>query len=286
LNKVDNEEYDWPADLPASTGHASDHELTAAYAAYAQEPNPKKRPFPDADPDFDWYGWMTKPSPPRQRPMPPKEFSQADEYQPEVEHVYYYSSPDAPSIETLTDEEEFGVISTDDVLSQPMPGSSKGLGHHEYQVAHILDSSYPTLLDDADSGSHYSTHVENLPPLRQASARPSDPRPVDTGPSNTGPSNTGPSNTGPSNTEPSNPELPTEPEPHPDEQPSSVDPEWDAAQAARYAAKGKAKQMRRISGTARDVGNEGSHSMLKGRLPVIAGGSKFLSSPSTLKHTF
>jgi hypothetical protein len=45
-------------------------------------------------------------------------------------------------------------------------------------------------------------------------------------------------------------ELPTEPEDG-----SKTEPEYDDVQAALYAAKGKAKESRRISGTTRDVGN-------------------------------
>jgi len=53
--------------------------------------------------------------------------------------------------------------------------------------------------------------------------------------------------------------LPKEPEDHvvpgPDHQSLSADSQWDDRQAAIYAAKGKAKVTRRISGTAGDVGN-------------------------------
>jgi hypothetical protein len=103
----------------------------------------------------------------------------------------------------------------------------------------------PELSVDPDTGFHYLVYKHDLPQLRQALPRPSDPRPL----------SIGLSNTGSSNREPSNPGLPTEPEPHTDDQSLSADPEWDAAQAARYAAKGKAKQTRHISGTARDIGN-------------------------------
>jgi hypothetical protein len=66
-----------------------------------------------------------------------------------------------------------------------------------------------------------------------------------------------PASSKPWNPGPSNPSLPTElpstaestnPELNPDDQEM-------ARQAAIYAAKGKAKQLRRVSGTARDVAN-------------------------------
>ena len=81
------------------------------------------------------------------------------------------------------------------------------------------------------------------------------------------------------------PGLPTNPEPHLDQQPSSTgtdsqpeDPE--AAAAALYALKGKAKESRRSSGTARDVGNAAqrdSELLPDGR--SLDPGSEFLSRP-------
>jgi len=50
------------------------------------------------------------------------------------------------------------------------------------------------------------------------------------------------------------PEL-TDPEPHLDYQSLSTDSQPVDPQATIYAAKGKAKESRRISGTTRDVGN-------------------------------
>jgi len=47
----------------------------------------------------------------------------------------------------------------------------------------------------------------------------------------------------------------TDPELHLDHQSSSSDSEPVDPQAALYAAKGKAKELRRTPGTARDVGN-------------------------------
>jgi hypothetical protein len=98
---------------------------------------------------------------------------------------------------------------------------------HQHQMGHV-EQMNPGPSADPNFDRNYRMNVEDPSPLRPASSKPS------------------------------NPSLPTEP-------PStaeSTDPELNPAdgqamdpQAAIYATKGKAKQLRRVSGTARDVGN-------------------------------
>jgi hypothetical protein len=212
-------------------------------------PNPKKRPWTDPDPDFDWNFWIdevNKDSPPRPRPAPPKEFGQAHEYQPvsEVEHVQQ-PSPGTSSPGTSTDE-EFGWINFDDFATILHPGPASDSESpkefagqaHEYQV----EQPNSGLSADPDFDWNHWMNLEDPPPSRpsESSSKPSIPES---------------SNPGPSNPGTSNPSLPTEPELHPDDQSLSADPQMDDIQAAIYAAKGKGKQLRHISGTARDVGN-------------------------------
>jgi hypothetical protein len=119
---------------------------------------------------------------------------------------------------------------------RPAWSKESGQAHEDQAEGHVqqMNSGSST---DSDVDWNYLMNVEDPPPLRPASSKPSNP--------------------GPSNPAPSNPSLPTEP-------PStaeSTDPELNpdgqetARQAAIYAEKGKAKQLRHVSGTARDVAN-------------------------------
>jgi hypothetical protein len=70
-----------------------------------------------------------------------------------------------------------------------------------------------------------------------------------------------------------------DPELHLDHQSLSADSQPVDLQAAIYAAKGKAKESRRISGTARDVGNAAQRELEPAERSLDPG-SKFLSRPS------
>ena len=69
-----------PVRTPTSSGYGLDHELTGAHEP---KPNPKKRPWTDLEPDFDWMSLDDVP-PPTQRPATLKEFGQTHEYQMEL----------------------------------------------------------------------------------------------------------------------------------------------------------------------------------------------------------
>ncbi|KAF8502830.1 hypothetical protein F5888DRAFT_1800383 [Russula emetica] len=233
--------------IPSLTEYGSDHELTGAHAPLPNlNPNPKKRPLTDPDQDFDWNYWMNKVNkedPPRPRPAPPKEFGQTHEYQPEVEHVQQ-PSPGTSSPGTSTDE-EFGWINFDDfpTILRPGPASSESPKEiagqaHEHQVEEHTQQPNSGQSADPNFDWNYWMYSEDplVPPSRpSSSSKPSIPES--------------------SNPGTSNPSLPTEPELRPDDQSLSADSQMDDVQAAIYAAKGKGKQLRRISGTARDVGN-------------------------------
>jgi hypothetical protein len=147
---------------------------------------------------------------------------------------------------TLTDE-EFGWINFDDFATilhlgpasdSELPKEFAGQAH-EYQVEHMQQpSSGPSA--DLDFDWNHWMNLEDPPPSRPSSSKPLIPESLNPGPSNPGTSI---------------PSLPTEPELRPDDQSLSTDSQLDDLQAAINAAKGKGKQLRRISGTARDVGN-------------------------------
>ncbi|KAF8502832.1 hypothetical protein F5888DRAFT_1800388 [Russula emetica] len=275
-NKGDDEFSFWPQHNPSLTEHGSDHELTGAHAPQPN-PNPKKRPLTDPDPDFDGTYWWkaSKGDPARLRPAPPKEFGQAHEYQPEVEHVQQpspgtSSEEDWSSEDELSSEEEWAALNALDKLIPPRPASPKEFSQaHEYQVEHVQQPN-PGPSADPDFNWHHWANLEDAPPSRPSSSKlsipessnpgpsnleSSNPRPSNPVPSNLESSNPEPSNLGPSNPGTSNPSLPTEPELRPDDQSLSADSQMDDVPAAIYGAKGKGKQLRRISGTARDVGN-------------------------------
>jgi hypothetical protein len=150
-----------------------DHELPWAKAP---QPNSKKRPWTDLEPDFNWMNFEGLP-PSSRRPAAPKEFGQANEYQ--MEHVQHWQSNLGPST-------------------------------------------------DPDFDWNYYPVSEVHPPSTSAgSPAPSSPEP-----------------------ELTDPELDLDHQSLSTDSQVAVDP-----QAAIYAAKGKAKESRRISGTARDVGN-------------------------------
>ncbi|KAF8502831.1 hypothetical protein F5888DRAFT_1800384 [Russula emetica] len=245
-NKGDDEFIE-PADIPALTPYDSDHELTGAHAPQGPQPNPKKRPLTDPDPDFDWGYWMNKDSPPRPRPAPPKEFGQAHEYQIEVEHVQDESPWPSPGTST---EEEWATFDALNKVLLPGPASPEEFSQaYEYQVEHVQQPK-PGPSADPYFNWDYWMNLKDPPPSRPSPSKLSIPES-----SNPGPSNLESSNPEPLNPGTSNPSLPTEPELRPDDQSLSADSQMDNVQAALYAAKGKAKQLRRISGTARDVGN-------------------------------
>ncbi|KAF8502826.1 hypothetical protein F5888DRAFT_1667482 [Russula emetica] len=138
----------------------------------------------------------------------------------------------------------------------PKPASSKESGQAQESQPEVENVQQPNpgpseSADPADFDWTYWTNLEDPPPPKPASpkefgqAHESQPEVENVQQPNPGLSNPGPSN----------PSLPTEPELHPDHQSLSTDSEMDDLQAAIYASKGKAKQLRRISGTARDIGN-------------------------------
>jgi hypothetical protein len=229
----DSDESHGPLHTQTSSGHGLDHELTEAPAPQS---NPKKRPWtdpdgPGPDPDFDWNYWMNLEDPPPKRPALSKEFGQANEYQ--VEHA-----------------------------QQPNP-SPTGSGFH---------SSDPDLdTSDSDLDPVYHSVIGPVHPLSTVTGWPTEPAPeavkplswIPGWPTEPTPEAVKPLSWIPGsstqfeyegvNRLPPSPEL-TDPELHSDHQSSSTDSQPVDLLAAIYAAKGKAKESRRISGT-RDVGN-------------------------------
>ena len=158
------------------------------------QPNPKKRPWTDMEPDpgFDWAYWtayVNRPS------TSPKEIGQASGYQ--AEHV-----------------------------QQPAPGPSTASDFDRTNSPEPLSVVYPpsTSAELPTGPEHEGNPGSNKEPEYGMTDEP------------------------PSNPEPTDPELPLDNQ-------STDSQEMDPQAAAIYAAKGKAKQLRRITGTTRDVGN-------------------------------
>jgi hypothetical protein len=202
---------------PTSTKLDLDHALAGEHVA---QPKPNPGPSAGADPNFDWEYWTNLESPPRKRPVSPKEFGQASGQQSNIG-----PSPDP----------DFDWNYWTNLKDEPPPkrlklASSKEA--HEDQVVHAQQSnpgpSTDSILDDLFSLDDLQLPLKDLEP---------NPRPLGPGASSPGPAN---------------PEL-TDPEVHPDNQPLNT----DDLMAARYAAKGKAKELRGIPGTTRAVGNAG-----------------------------
>jgi hypothetical protein len=207
-----------PLYTPTSAGSGLDHELTGAHAPQPN-PNPNKRPWTDMnpDPDFDWAHWTAVVN----RPSSPKKFkfSQANEYQ--VEHV---QQPDP----VLWTDSDFDIIYPPELVSEVQPPSmSAGLpaGPEHEVTPPSPGAGSPTVHE----------HEEMTPPSPDLEPLEEPEHEVVPGP-------------------PPTPES-TDPELHSDSQPLSTTVQPEDLQAIVYAAKGKGKESRHISGTARDVGN-------------------------------
>jgi hypothetical protein len=172
----------------------------------------------------------------------------------------------------------------------------------EFMEAHKLQPNHPLPSTDSDSSTNpdldwnYLTNAEDLPP------RPTSPKEFGQTYKYQADDGNQPSTSGyaPSPPEPghevvTNPPSPNQgsskdpqdgvsppsldPELYLDHQPLSANSQPVDPQAALYAAKGKAKVSRRISGTARDVGNAAQRELQPVKRRLIRG-SEFLSRPS------
>jgi hypothetical protein len=235
----------------------SDHELTSH--APQPNPNPNKRPWthPGPDPNFDWDHWtnLEDSAPPKQ----PKLF----DHENQVEHASVQqpnpgSSNPGPSNPGPSADSDFDWNYWTNLVNPPplrvlAPPKEPGLAH-ENQVKDVQQPSRPGP-SDLDSGWMSLDDLSGGPPRLAASpeefGQAHEYQAGHVQPSNPGPS-TEPKDEG---VPPGSPPLPN-PEPGLDHQSSSEDSQpLDPQAAALYAAKGKAKQLRRVSGTIRDVGN-------------------------------
>ena len=291
--ELTDSDYEWvygdnellvPMTSQTPAGSGWDHELTEALAPQP-EPNsgppagadpdfdwnhwengpspPRKRPASGADPDFDWKGWADAPSPPQMIPAMPKEFGQAHENN--VEHIQQPDSGPSVTLDLL--KKYSSSLENQPPLKRPKLASSKEFGqaHDDQVVVPYLSNTGPSTdlvlhqendLFDLDDLLH---QLKNAPPEPELSAA----RPLSPGtPSPLFSLWPPPGLPGPMPPPPS-PELTvsdelTDPELHSghewlstDSQPVGLPGLLDAI----YGAKGKAKELRRIPGTARDVGN-------------------------------
>jgi hypothetical protein len=203
----------------------SDPELTGAHAP---QPNPSKMPLTDPDPDFDWNYWMHLEDWPSGS-APPKRTKLLSQIYEQVAQTW--AQKPVPGPPTDPDLERIGSHGLPPLrLASP---NEFGLAHH-YQVEHVQQSD----AGPSTTGPEHGVATSPLPnlgsPKDAEESKPEDgevvARPL------------------------SNPGF----ELHSDDQSSSADSDSQSERdrlAALYAAKGKAKESRRVSGTARDVGN-------------------------------
>ena len=228
----------------ASTEHDSNHELMEAHAP---QPNPKKRPLTDPDPDlppqlkqlklfgevlgdqvkhvqqpdpgpladpnFDWNSWMSLEDLPPPKPVSPKELSQIHEA--EVEHA---QNPN-PALSTVTEG-----ISLDDPLLLSLASLNEVGLTHQYQAEHVPQSD-----QGLTTRPEHTVVISPLPYLVSPEALWDE-------------------------------EEVLRPPSSPDPEYNSDDQSWGVGSqpvnllSAIYVAKGKAKALRSVSSTTRDVG--------------------------------
>jgi hypothetical protein len=218
---------------PKEFGQADENQ-----AEHAQQPNSGS----STDSEFDWHYWTNLEDPPLTRPAPPKEFGQAHENQ--AEHAQRPNLNPGPPKSTDSDFDwEYWMN-----LEDPPPSNPR----------------LPAKLDsDRNSMAAYQSPPYPLPPTefdRDHDVNPSSPSSYPSAASS-------PTRTEfySADTSLTDPEPEGEMVPGPPPTPESADPSDHQSlsaqsqpvdlQAAIYAAKGKAMQSRRISGTSRDVWN-------------------------------
>jgi len=272
----DSEDYEWlfepkgddNIDIATSSGHGLDHELSSVPtgpdhgstnvvqaptpnpASLTANPNPliepsSSEPSPASssslsDSEYQWLLELPKGDHSHRiihfpQPNPNKRPWTDMEPDPDFDWAHWTAYVNRPS---ASPPKEIGQTSEDQAghVQQPAPGSST--------TSDVDWNNYP-VLDSSASFVHPSSTSAGLPtePEQEVATPPSP---------NTG-SNKEPEydvTHGP----PSNPEL-TDPELQLDDQSLSTDSQPMDPQDALYAAKGKAKQLRRISSTSRDIGN-------------------------------
>jgi hypothetical protein len=204
---------------------------------HVQQPNPNKGPSTGPDPDFDWEYWtnLVNPPPPLRAAKVPKleESGQANKYQ--VEHVQQPNPNKRPS---TGPDPDFDWEYWTNLVNPPTrrPAKVQKLEEsgqaNEYQEVHVQQPDRG-LGPSTGSGFDGNYHSEAVPVeyLPSTSAG----LPVFHAP--------------PPSPESADPELPS------DHQSLNTDSEPVDLPAAIYAAKGKAKVSRRISGTTGEVWN-------------------------------
>jgi hypothetical protein len=217
-----------PLFTPGPSEYGSDDDLewaTAHLPSLKLSPSRILEPSPDADANFDWHYWSTAPSPPK--PSLPNSFGgfghvqQSDagpSTRPDPIHNWY--EPASSNEFGLPPEHQVG-----NPWAQPSAGADPN-----FDWDHWMSLDDP-LTPSPKSGSAKETYPGSPKEPENEVAPGKSPTPES-----------------------------TDPELNSDHQSSSTDSQLADSQAAAqaaalYAAKGKAKQMRRISGTARDVGN-------------------------------
>ena len=238
-------DFDWDywskLEDPPPPGPASLKEVGQAHeiqAEHVQQPNAG----PSTDPDFDWDYWSKLEDPPLPGPASPKEVSQAPGNQAED-----VQQPNAgPSTSSDFDWNYWSKLEDP---PPTRPASQKEVDQaHEIQAEHVqqpnagpstdsdFDWDYWSKLEDPPpSNPRLSTQLDSDPSLMVAHQPPPYPPPP---------------------TELEHEVAPPLPNLGSPETPEDEMTEDEMArQAAIYAAKGKAKVLRRISGTASSVGN-------------------------------
>jgi hypothetical protein len=252
--------------LPKESGQAHENQVENL-----QQP----KPVPSADSDFDWNHWMNivnSEDPPPPRPPLPKESGQGHEDQagnlqqphpgpPTDDFDWNYwgnlvnPPPSNPRLSTSKLDSDRNLMAAHQPPPYPPPPT-------EFDSDHWHDVDSPS--SDASSTTEFYSYSDpgspKMPPPLPGLESPKEPES----------------------------EVVPGPPPSPYHQPSSTDDRPVDLQAtilaAIYAVKGKAKQLRRISGTTRDVENAAQRELQQSKGRLIDGSgpgeSKFLSRPS------
>ena len=264
----DSEDYEWlfqPEDddkihTATSSGHGLDHELNSVPTGtdhgstdvvQAPPPNPAS-PTANPNPLVEWSS--SEPSPASSSTLSDSEFQWLIEPEGDRKHRIINFLPPNPNKRPWTDMEpelpdpDFDWAHWTAYVNRPSASPEEIGQTSEHQAEHVQQPDQgPWILDSGSDSNYFPMPVSVAHP-------PSTNAELQTGPEHEG--NPGSSkepeydvtDRPPSNPESTDPELPLDNQ-------STDSQEMDPQAAAIYAAKGKAKQLRRIPGTTRDVGN-------------------------------
>jgi hypothetical protein len=239
---------DSPESSPLSSGYSSDNEETESWPKVPKsKPVWIPKPSPDADPNFDWHYWMTVESPPRQRLASPKAGpSNSGPSNPGLstgldwDHNVNTPSPYVPP----------KIYSHSDPGSSPLSYSPRPTKFYSYSEpgSPLPYASSPTKFYNSPGPVAWSTAGTGSPiELEYGVSTPESPKESEYEVVHP------PSPKAGTSKQAASPDAETPIEPQ--DQSLSPGSQPLTPQEVAYLLKGKAKVLRRVSGTARDVGN-------------------------------